>query len=89
MTGQPYPGQQQIIIANQQQLGFNQQPQMFIPNQPQPFLPNSQQLMFSPNQQQPIINLDPRLHVAHYIPQQPGAPPYSEQSSPCTGLSPG
>jgi hypothetical protein len=88
MTGQPFPGQQQIIIANQQQSG---------PNQHTQFLPNSQQLMFSPNQQQPIfalnpqqpIHLDPRQQMAQYNPQQPNLPPYSQQSSAYTALAPG
>ena len=89
MTGQLYPGQQQIVFDNQQQSGFNQQPQMFIANQPQQFLPNSQQLMFSHNQQQAIINLDPGQNVAQYIPQQLGLPAYNEEPSPYTALSPG
>src|SRR6218665_1913834 len=94
MTGQPFPDQQQIIFANQQQSGSNQQPQMFIPNQQHiyqqlTFPPNQQQQLFLQNSQQPIINFDQREHVAQYIPQQPGLPSCSEQTSAYAALSPG
>lgn len=54
MTGQPFPGQQQIIFATQQQSSSIQQPQpMFAPYPPQAIIP---------------INLDPKRQMVQYRP---------------------
>src|SRR6218665_2469979 len=83
MTGQPFPDQQQTILANQQHSASNQQYQMVIPNQQHPYQqlqspPNQRQPIFLQNTQQPIINFDPRQHAAQYHLQQLDVSPYSE-----------